>query len=682
MLEWDGADYLYASDYNNDARRFARIRIPADPMVAASWGAWETLPVAPGGGLASGVMAFVDARPKPYQVVGYRPTGTIKAQFAAPAGTTSWGSLEWVGEQPADTAISLKVQGGNGTTFVDLPGLTAISGPIADLSGVSVSAYPQLRLTATLSSTSPASQAPVVTPRLTSWSVTAVRGVTRAAKDGTSVASLGCSSCHNTHGVRAGAGPWDTSRVSDPSATGRVWASGTAPDMTSFCLACHSGATVSRSTKAGSMVPYDVRLRDGAGAFFPGWAKDLGSTSFAGSGHYTTTGTKALCQTCHDPHGSVNARLTAWTRPSSWTTGVAGTRDNTSTAAFEQNLCYQCHGNDVVGRRAPGAQDVASAASGLYRHPVGDVAGAHADTEGALGVGAASRHSECTDCHDPHAARPGVHVAGSSRSGGAVRGALGVKPTWSVTSALFEPATSYTPARLDGGSADVEAYLCLKCHNAGAQPGVVTRSNGTTYTPTDLSKEFNPANPSYHDVLGTGRGVLTLFAVGGTNYSWPWNGDSAMVNGWTRNSKMTCTDCHTGGSVGQARGPHGSSAKYMLDPVYPADWETTQIDMAKSNGMSQNTICAKCHVVPADAVHGHVQHRQTECVVCHVRVPHGWKRPRLLGYSTDPVPYRSVLLLGVALRSRPGGEWALSDCSASGGCSGQHPSRVDTDYWP
>ena len=36
------------------------------------------------------------------------------------------------------------------------------------------------------------------------------------------------------------------------------------------------------------------------------------------------------------------------------------------------------------------------------------------------------------------------------------------------------------------------------------------------------------------------------------------------------------------------------------------------------------------------------------CVSCHIAIPHGWKRPRLLVYSNDPAPYVGAQPAGAA----------------------------------
>ncbi len=90
---------------------------------------------------------------------------------------------------------------------------------------------------------------------------------------------------------------------------------------------------------------------------------------------------------------------------------------------------------------------------------------------------------------------------------------------------------------------------------------------------------------------------------------------------------------------------------------------------AAGNGYSFGTlpgrfICQKCHKL-TDTLAGypsqnrsgrsqqgqgvsnsaHMEHHpdqilgQANCVSCHISIPHGWKRPRLLVYSSDPAPY-------------------------------------------
>lgn len=653
-IEWDGADYLFAAD---NGARLARIRIPADPAVDA-WGSWETIGAPPSYN-TSGQWAFATATPVPYSATGYYPLGTVSVDVDAPTSTVHWGTLAWEEAEAANTKVLLNVKGWNGGAWVDLIGLETLDSSPIDLSSLSAAAYSKLRLTATLNSGALAN-----TPSFSSWSLTAF-----VAAPGAGSSSLACVSCHNPHTVAKGSGAvWDLARVSDPANTKLAAPAST----TSFCLTCHGETLRPSAVGTTSLVPYGIGFRD-LGGLFPGWSKSAGTIPFTSSGHYSTSGARALCENCHDPHASNNPRLTAWTKPSTWSTGVAGVRDNTSTAGSEQNLCYQCHGNGATGKQAPGASNVASPMAGVYGHPQG-YSGRHADTETIASLGG-NRHAECVDCHNPHAARPGTHTAGFSRPAPALYGAMGVKPTWGTT--FMSSPTTMAPIRLSGASTDAEAYVCFKCHSA-SQPAVATRSNGSTYAVTNLAADFNPNNPSYHNVLGLATGVRASFTISGNTFDWGWPA-GAMINGWTASSKMTCTDCHTNTAIGEARGPHGSSVKYVIDPAYPTDWKGAAI---VSPGQ---IICVKCHALNQNNVHNYNHSGYGFiCNECHIGVPHGWKRPRMLGYYTDPEPYAThswngdLPLAGVRMSTHSPNSWGTADC-AVGNCSSVMHAGVDAN---
>ena len=292
------------------------------------------------------------------------------------------------------------------------------------------------------------------------------------------------------------------------------------------------------------------------------------------------------------------------------------------------------------------------------------------------------------DCHDPHVAQPGTHQQGLSVPGPAIRGAWGVKPTWPGT-AMSSPS-SFDPLRLTGSLTDTEAYLCFKCHNAAAQPAVATRSNGSTYAPTDIAAEFNPANASYHNVLGLAGGPKQSWTFDGVTIVWPFPA-GVFQPGWDANSRVTCTDCHTSAGAGAARGPHGSSVKWMIDPDYPVDWEYGRLDFRQANGMTPGIICNKCHKIfdgdngaphGADGIATRNIHSvySYSCTGCHIRIPHGWKRPRLITYATDQPPYAGnpaitggASIQNVSLRTHNdtwnNPYWTSTDCGTAPGCS-------------
>jgi hypothetical protein len=223
----------------------------------------------------------------------------------------------------------------------------------------------------------------------------------------------------------------------------------------------------------------------------------------------------------------------------------------------------------------------------------------------------------------------------------------------------------------------------------------------------------------------------------------------------TSDTVIKCVDCHTGMSTPVA-GPHGAaSAKWLIDPNYPApyimavnshttvsgmkvraslaDTTTASLMDASNAGSSYAVICAKCHDLWDETSVGtshptgvsnasntaHASHHldanngEADCINCHIAIPHGWKRPRLLvnGYTgafttdtagdhvstADAYPYwqgRGAInhtLAGVnvgfgpistgdihSLNASGGVTWAENDCIACGDHSGvaTDPSKL------
>ncbi|NTU72416.1 MAG: hypothetical protein HGB10_11445 [Coriobacteriia bacterium] len=597
----------------------------------------------------------------------------LAPEAIAESGADRWKTASWAWSDGAPADSYAQVRGWNGSSYVPIPGFTNITQPGSiDLTSLSVDEWPKLQFALRTKTDGVGTL-----PTLPLFIATAEDERLER------IGSMTCVSCHNAHSVAKGDGSaWDMSRVSDPRDTSAPMSTVGDGSTTDFCLRCHTSEAVA----GGATVPYTVGFSSPLeGISFAGWNKDVPGASFKQSGHYTTGGTKATCETCHDPHGSDNSSLLAWTKPDTFAGGTVGERDNRSGAAFEENLCLQCHGNGTVGKAAPGAQDVASSMSSTYGHPTTGIQAVHRDTETTEGVGVGNRHAECVDCHDAHAAQPGTHTTGTA-VGGAMRGATGVVPAWSDTPG--ESASSYSPIRLTGDARDAEAYVCFKCHTSVTSLPTTGGSNGRGAS--DLSREFNPNNASYHNVLGIpGGGVRTSFtaADGYTIGLEFWNN---LKPGWTPNSAMTCSDCHSSGSVAGAKGPHGSSQPFMMDPEYSGSWESAKLYYFQSGAPSpSNLICTKCHDMSSKNPIHNVQNHwggsytgdQRKCISCHVRIPHGWVRPRLIGYVTDPPQYRSESVVGFRFKTYLGsGYWVVDACSAN--CAPHPSTQVEgIRYW-
>ncbi|HEY3317515.1 MAG TPA: cytochrome c3 family protein, partial [Coriobacteriia bacterium] len=596
--------------------------------------AWSDAPALLNASGAGSWLAYANADPPAHAGAGYWNSGTIQTgNITAPAPFVHWGTLTYDANVPAGTGFTVKIQGSTngGTTWSDLA--TATASPY-DLSAISAT-YTTLRLVGQFTSPGAAD-----TPVLADWSVTGIKTVFQQ------TGSLACVSCHNAHDVQKGtAGTvWQVARSSAPTNTENVSA-----NITDFCLGCHNLTVPSQGISASSLVPYTIGFRTFdalTGPFFTGWDKASGAIGFRASGHFATTGTKALCENCHDPHGSGNARLTAWTKPASFAAGIAGTRDNTSTNAAESNLCFQCHGNSGVaiggftGRTATGANgvdmDIATPLNTTSGHLAGiTVTGLHKDTEAGIDLGAGKRHAECVDCHDPHAARAGVHTTGTAEGAPVVYGVVGAKPTWSASN--WGGTTGYTPIRLDGTTGDYEAYLCFKCHSSNVAPtagastlaGIPSPSDPVTIpAETNIAWEFNSNNFSGHNVVGD---VFTKqVASGGFTWGKPTSATLGLLtaNGWGVDSAMTCSDCHNYSGVG-AGGPHGSANPFLLKWGGAGKWYDNTL--STSAWSSSTNFCGGCHT--GTGTHpwlGQAGEHAQKCKHCHIAIPHGWKRPRLL----------------------------------------------------
>lgn len=150
---------------------------------------------------------------------------------------------------------------------------------------------------------------------------------------------------------------------------------------------------------------------------------------------------------------------------------------------------------------------------------------------------------------------------------------------------------------------------------------IATTSGGTNpyyttigaqiYTPDDSSV---PATGNL--VYNNPSTVATLWAGQIYNVGAPASQGYSMGN--TSPKRFICSKCHKlvnsfqGQAIeGNGRGNRSNALNYMGFSNYP-------------------------HMEH----HGDMITGQGNCVSCHVAIPHGWKRPRLLVYESDPAPYK------------------------------------------
>jgi len=351
----------------------------------------------------------------------------------------------------------------------------------------------------------------------------------------------------------------------------------------------------------------------------------------------------AICLGCHDPARMQPNALNGWT------TGSHATATNTvpATATFgpygtvASNACSNCHGahNNAAAPRnmkvleeaacspchsganvSPALRNVMGEYTKAYKHPTTTVSGAHDVTE-PLPVNN-SRHAECADCHNSHAA--------SAQTGTPV--APGVQASLVGVSG-YDTTGAQRPAA-------TEFQVCYKCH-ADSTNKPATSTFGRTAIrypggPMPLTDPIQPPRPADQYNLrlkfaGTiGHNVTGSNVVTTTNSSLrPY---MLYVDGVTNNtsrplttsSVIYCTDCHNNDQARSSNGPgpngpHGSAFPHLLqlnlfqEPAGGGSGGGTTAAVA---------LCNKCHNLATVRNEGpHGPHNSYGCTTCHD--PHG-----------------------------------------------------------
>jgi len=304
---------------------------------------------------------------------------------------------------------------------------------------------------------------------------------------------------------------------------------------------------------------------------------------------------------------------------------------------------------------------------------------------------------------------------------------------------------------------------CSTCHASGSTldgPSAVASAHKTASTATTLPPGSVRSDPigdwkaSFDATTGGGHNVLsaalvggriskqfpvTSFEIGGSTYTWalPLNSGATQwikpealgltsleTTSAIQHVQIECSDCHV--MAQPPSGPQGAAVSIKIDPAYSQTEyanPTGGVSQFKATG-TQRVICAKCHTVFSGSIPGttapggaalhknHVEHLAynpatnpryygEKCVDCHVRIPHAWKRPRLLirtivttdGAQPDDYPYIAKShdgLLGMRLRSFDEPTDMRSGSCVTGGChprssTNRHPRPSDVPtatYWP
>lgn len=258
------------------------------------------------------------------------------------------------------------------------------------------------------------------------------------------------------------------------------------------------------------------------------------------------------CENCHNPHNS-------------------GSTTRLLKYQAEENNCLDCHNGNVA------TKNIQAEFAKTYKHNVYGYIDIHDPKESA---NLTTKHVECMDCHNSHAARHEAARAPSVR--GANIGVVGVNQSGSVVN----------PSKY-------EYEICYKCHSDNSITGV---TSSRKIVQNNLRLTFDPSNPSYHPVAAIGKNTAI----------------SGLVSPLTASSMIYCTDCHASSGEGASNGPHGSIYPQILK--YNYDRSSDYI-----NTREAYELCYQCHeqrntISKHQAIsksHGTL----TSCNTCHD--PHG-----------------------------------------------------------
>ena len=476
-------------------------------------------------------------------------------------------------------------------------------------------------------------------------------------------ASADCSTCHTVHGdidaIHQAPGSGECSVCHETTDVRTIHAAG--------CATCHNATVDTSGTTAcagaGCHASYSPPSPTKHYTAAPHLATETGCGNCHSmdmkTEHFKTSSGPVTCVQCHE--NKVDGFTTVWNK-----------------------TCAACHATKHAAQATKHASTNTSCA-GAGCHNIADASDVH---KGLQGGGCSVCHKNATSpatttdcssagCHagmgtNHHAAHDGNLVNGAGCEGCHFRHLDDEHAALGLTCATCHASTATDVVT----AIATHDRRCLSCHHDSAHNARQT-------------VEFGAGNASMHRVAPGLPGMRSSFLVNGSTYTMALPAASSFLKtGYTYDTMLSCASCHT---YSGAVGPHGATMKVNIDPAYPADWKTAYLSSSSSgmaisgNSTASNVLCSKCHDLRgtsfSNEVHDVGDHDGSSdgtCILCHVKVPHGWGRPRLLGYTTDPEPYRTTGLRQVKLRSYTPFNWSESDCAVA---CGEHDGSL-TPAWP
>ena len=297
------------------------------------------------------------------------------------------------------------------------------------------------------------------------------------------------------------------------------------------------------------------------------------------------------------------------------------------TGALPQSTqCFVCHNGtgasaDIAAQYATATANDAATAS-YYQHPATAADSGHTNANLEEFKGVLNRHSECTDCHNPHS--PTLATGDPSTmtpSGWTVSGALGGASGVAVDFANVPAGQAPTPMQYalvntppsdesdaptypdPTGPLTYEYQLCLKCHSGYTQLPSTTSPASIADHPSrwalDKGAELNPANGSYHPVAAVGRNTSTFIDCSLSGSCLP---DTNTYRLWTPAATDTirCTQCHSSGVTaatppGASLEAHANTNRGLLTQAFRD--RDLHLSTEESFVASEFALCFSCHAV-------------------------------------------------------------------------------------
>ena len=390
----------------------------------------------------------------------------------------------------------------------------------------------------------------------------------------------------------------------------------------------------------------------------------------------------ALCTACHDttrgtlagwplsPHATAanvvngGARLPYSSVAANACVGCHGGHNASGTGARllrngEEETCANCHGGSP--NVSPALPNIIAELRSTYAHPVGVPDSTPHDPKESLPVNS-SRHSECADCHNPHASQATTTLSPPTAQL-SLAGVSGISASGSVVNPAHD-----------------EYEICFKCHadsknkpqstNYGVYGREPMRAAVST-DPYNIRLDFNSPVARHNVVQPARPGISPSLRANMLDLNGNPTGRSLLGSTY-----IYCADCHNNdaarASAGTApNGPHGSKWTHVLERQYQENSLPAQgpgsifanIPYAPGVG-NPYAICDKCHDLDrklnlsgagTDTAFGkhqsHVVSDGASCSVCHaahgVQGGTGTNNKHLVnfdtqivaGYGANPVPY-------------------------------------------